>query len=102
MTSDSPLRKGDAFKFLVTLGGMGLRFRGTVVHTTPVADGRVVAGISFDKSSNLSLSLLDNYLKSHFNSFPITGEREGFSDMFQKWLKNPRVCRDISKSSTIT
>jgi hypothetical protein len=47
--SSMPLRKGDAFDFLVILEGMGLKFKGTVVHTTSVADGRVVAGISFDE-----------------------------------------------------
>lgn len=68
--SDLPLRKGDSFDFLVILEGMGLKFKGTVVHTTSLGDGRVVAGISFDESSTLSISLLDDYLKSHRDSLP--------------------------------
>ena len=68
--SDLPLRKGDTFEFLVILEGMGLKFKGTVIHTTSMEDGRVVAGISFDESSNLSITLLDDYLNSHLNSLP--------------------------------
>jgi len=68
--SDLPLRKGDTFEFLVILEGMGLKFKGTVVHTTSMDDGRVVAGISFDESSNLSVTLLDDYLNSHTNTLP--------------------------------
>ncbi len=68
--SDLPLRKGDTFEFLVILEGMGLKFKGTVVHTTSLDDGRVVAGISFDESSNLSATLLDDYLNSHTNTLP--------------------------------
>jgi hypothetical protein len=30
-----------------------------------------VAGISFDEESSLSISLLDDYLKSHINSLPM-------------------------------
>lgn len=68
--SDLPLRKGDAFEFLVILEGMGLKFRGIVIHTTSLSDGRIVAGISFDEGSSLSISLLDDYLKSHLDSLP--------------------------------
>ena len=68
--SELPLRQGDTFEFLVILEGMGLKFKGTVVHTTSVADGRIVAGISFDQGSTLSISLLDDYLKSHIGSLP--------------------------------
>lgn len=68
IVSDLPLRKGDAFEFLVILEGMGLKFKGTVVHTTSVPDGRIVAGISFDEASSLSISLLDDYLKSRINT----------------------------------
>jgi hypothetical protein len=68
IVSDLPLRKGDTFEFLVLLEGMGLKFKGTVVHTTSIEDGRIVAGISFDEGSNLSISLLDDYLNSHMNT----------------------------------
>ncbi len=68
--SDLPLRKGDAFDFLVILEGMGLKFKGTVIHTTCVEDGRIVAGISFNEDSSLSISLLDDYLRSHTNDLP--------------------------------
>ena len=68
--SDLPLRKRDSFEFLVILEGMGLKFRGTVIHTTSLPDGRIVAGISFDEGSSLSISLLDDYLKSHLDSLP--------------------------------
>jgi len=68
--SELPLRQGDTFEFLVILEGMGLKFKGTVVHTTSVADGRIVAGISFDQGSTLSISLLDDYLKNHIGSLP--------------------------------
>jgi hypothetical protein len=87
--SDLPLQKGDAFEFLVMLEGMGLKFKGTVVHTTPVVDGRNLAGICFDRSSGLAISFLDDYLKSHIDTLPITAKREGFSQMFQSWLKTP-------------
>jgi len=87
--SDLPLRNGDAFEFLVMLEGMGLKFKGTVVHTTSVADGRNMVGICFDRSSSLSISFLDDYLKSHIDTLPITAKREGFSQMFQSWLKTP-------------
>jgi len=70
LVSDLPLRKGEAFEFLIVLEGMGLKFKGTVVHTTPVPDGRIVTGISFDASSSFSISLLDDYLKSHINILP--------------------------------
>ena len=68
--SDLPLRKGDAFDFLVILEGMGLKFKGTVIHTTSVEDGRIVAGISFNEDSSLSIGLLDDYLRSHIDDFP--------------------------------
>ncbi|NIO03207.1 MAG: hypothetical protein GTN74_00950 [Proteobacteria bacterium] len=68
--SDMPMRKGDTFEFLVILEGMGLKFKGTVIHTTSMDDGRVLAGISFDESSNLSVTLLDDYLSTHTNSLP--------------------------------
>lgn len=71
IVSDLPLRKGDVFEFLVILEGMGLKFRGRVIHTASVPDGRVVAGISFDEESSLSISLLDDYLKSHINTLPM-------------------------------
>lgn len=71
IVSDLPLRKGDAFEFLVILEGMGLKFKGTIIHTTYVEDGRIVAGISFDEGSSFSISLLDDYLKSHINNLPI-------------------------------
>jgi len=70
IVSDLPLRKGDTFEFLVFLEGMGLKFKGTVIHTTSVEDGRIVTGISFDEGSGLSRSLLDDYLSSHINSLP--------------------------------
>lgn len=70
IVSDLPLRKGDAFDFLVILEGMGLKFKGRVVHTTSVADGRIVAGVSFDEGSSLSISLLDDYLRSHISNLP--------------------------------
>jgi hypothetical protein len=68
--SDLPLRKGDAFEFLVVLEGMGLKFKGTVVHSTVLPDSRVMAGIAFDPESTLSLSLLDGYLSSHNDRLP--------------------------------
>ncbi len=70
IVADLPLRKGDTFEFLVILEGMGLKFRGTIVHTTSVADGRVVAGISFAEDSSLSRSLLEDYLNSHMDTLP--------------------------------
>jgi hypothetical protein len=67
---DLPLRKGDTFEFLVILEGMGLKFKGTVIHTSSLADGRMVAGVSFDEGSSLSISLLDGYLKNHLHNLP--------------------------------
>ncbi|MBW2059538.1 MAG: PilZ domain-containing protein [Deltaproteobacteria bacterium] len=71
IVSDLPLHKGHVFDFLIVLEGMGLKFKGTVVHTTSTADGRVVAGLSFDRGSSLSIRILEDYLKSHAPSFPM-------------------------------
>ena len=72
--SELPLRRGDTFEFILILEGMGLKFRGTVVHATPVADGRVVAGICFHEDSRLSMGLLDDYLRSHMDTLsPLNG-----------------------------
>ena len=68
--SEFPLRKGDAFEFLVILEGMGLKFKGTVVHSNVLPDSRIVAGIAFDPESTLSLSLLDGYLRNHVDHLP--------------------------------
>jgi len=70
IVSELPLRRGDRFEFLVILEGMGLKFKGTVIHTTSVQDGRIVAGLSFDEGSSLSISLLDDYLRSHIDILP--------------------------------
>ena len=69
--SELPLRKGDPFEFILILEGMGLKFRGTVVHATPAPDGRVVAGICFSEDSRLSMIVLDDYLKSHMDTLPL-------------------------------
>ena len=68
--STLPLKKGEALEFLLILEGMGLKFRGTVVHATSTTDGRVVAGICFHEESRLSMILLDDYLKTHMDTLP--------------------------------
>ena len=74
IVSELPLKRGDVFEFILILEGMGLKFRGTVVHAAPVADGRVVAGICFHEDSRLSMGLLDDYLRSHMDTLsPVTG-----------------------------
>jgi hypothetical protein len=74
LISELPLKKGDTFEFLVVLEGTGLKFVGTVVHAAPMSDGRMLAGISFDESSGLSVSVLEDYLESHVGSYSSADE----------------------------
>jgi hypothetical protein len=71
VVAELPLKKGDALEFILILEGMGLKFRGTVVHAALAPDGRVVAGICFSEESRLSMILLDDYLKTHMDTLPL-------------------------------